>query len=72
MAINTGDIRRWSCTKLRHFFESKSPNWMVNELTLENVMGLEIKLRECAREIPSSMLATLKMIKAGIATRGRR
>lgn len=69
--LNTGEIRQWNCTKLRHFFESKSPKWMANELSLENVMALEMKLRECAKNIPHSFLATLKMVKTSIVMRDR-
>ena len=69
MALNTGDIRRWSCTKLRHFFESKSPKWMVDNLSLENVIGLEMKLRECSGQVHYKIAHILKMIKAAIASR---
>jgi len=70
--MNVGDIGRWSCTKLRHFFESKSPNWMVDNLDLQQVSALQLKLRECSGEVARKVAPYLKMVKSAIMARDRR
>ena len=72
MANMVSSISSWSCTKLRHFFESKSPNWMVNEMTIDEVMALDMKLRQCSREVSSKIAHIMKMVKTAIAQRDRR
>ena len=64
--ITAGDIRNWSCTKLADFFDEKTPNWMVDNLTVEAVMALQLKLRQCSREIYVKSIPILRMVKHGI------
>jgi len=69
MALNDGDIRRWSCTKLRIFFESRNINWMVDNLELSNVFALENKLRECSSEASNKIAYIISMLKHSIRKR---
>jgi len=64
-------ISRWSCTKLRHFFEGKSPNWIANEMTIQEVHALEMKLRECSGQVSAKIAHIIKMIKSAVVQRDR-
>ena len=68
----TSSISRWSCTKLRHFFESKSINWLINELSIQEAVALEMKLKECSGKVSQKVAHILKMTKTAIAQRDRR
>jgi len=69
MALRDGDIERWSCTKLRIFFEERTPKWMQDNLELSNIFALERKLNQCSAEIGSKTRYILTMVKHAIRKR---
>lgn len=67
--IKPSQIASWSCTKLANFFEEKSPNWMVDNLSLEAVMALHLKLRTCSPVVYMKAIPVLRMVKHNIVRR---
>lgn len=69
--IKPSEIRGWSCTKLANFFEEKTPNWMADNLSLEAVMALHLRLRSCSPAVYMKAIPVLRMVKHAIfRTRG--
>jgi len=66
--IKATDVVNWSCTKLRDFFERRTPNWIAENVTLDGVMAMHMKLRQCSPEIARRAIPILKLIKAKIAS----
>lgn len=68
--IKPSQIVKWSCTRLADFFDTKGPNWMVNNLSLEAVMAIDLRLRQCSPETYMKAYPILRMVKHNIARRG--
>lgn len=64
--IKPSEIKGWSCTKLQNFFDSKSPNWMIDNLSLEAVMALHLKIRGCSPSSFMKAIPVLRMVKHAI------
>lgn len=67
--ITASEVKNWSCTKLANFFDEKTPNWMVDNLTVEAVMALQLRLRQCSPVIYMKSIPILRMVKHGIMLR---
>jgi len=48
-------FKRISCTKLRNILEAKSVNWFVDNLSLEDVKDIKLKLKECSSSVSRKM-----------------
>lgn len=69
--IKPSEIKGWSCTKLHNFFDSKSPNWMIDNLSLEAVMALHLRIQNCSQSSFFKAIPVLRMVKHAIyAQRG--
>ena len=67
--ISAGEIKNWSCTKLADFFDRRTPNWMADNLSLEAVMALDLKLRGCSPQTYMKAYHILRLVKHSIARR---
>jgi len=48
--ITASDVSGWNCTKLQDFFNTKTPKWIAENLTLDGLHVLQRKVQMCARD----------------------
>lgn len=67
--ITENQIVNWNCTKIANFLDEKTPNWITDNLTLEAIMLLHMKIRKCSPTAYTKMIPVMRLMKAKIARR---
>ena len=67
--ITHTQVVNWSCTKLANFLDERTPNWIVDNVTLEGIMAIHMKVRRCSPEAYKKMIPIMRLVKSVVARR---